>query len=35
MSRWRDTQRRLDEPGPFIYQASRTRLAPVSLDGAQ
>jgi len=33
MCRWRDIQRRLDEPGPFIYQASRTRLTPVSLDG--
>jgi hypothetical protein len=32
MCRWRDLQRCLDEPGPFIYAATRTGLRRVSLD---
>lgn len=31
MCRWRDLERRLDEPGPYIYAATRTRLAAVPL----
>lgn len=34
MCRWRDIERCLDEPGPFIYQASRTRFTPVDLSKA-
>jgi len=29
MSRWRDILRALDEPGPFIYAATRTSLRTV------
>jgi hypothetical protein len=29
---WRALERRLDEPGPFIYSATRTALRPVSLN---
>lgn len=32
MSRWRDIEAPLDEPGPFIYSATRTRLREISLD---
>ena len=31
MSQWRAIERKLDEPGPFIYAASRTVLRPVDL----
>jgi hypothetical protein len=31
MNQWRAIQRRLDEPGPFIYTATRTTLRPVDL----
>lgn len=31
MCRWRDIERKRDEPGPFIYAATRTRLTPVTL----
>ena len=31
MSQWRAIERRLEEPGPFIYMASRTVLREVSL----
>jgi hypothetical protein len=31
MCQWRAIERRLDEPGPFIYTASRTALRPVPL----
>jgi len=31
MSRWRDILRALDEPGPFIYAATRTSLRTVPL----
>ncbi|MFD2419366.1 PIN-like domain-containing protein [Amycolatopsis pigmentata] len=31
MCRWRDIEKCLGEPGPFTYQASRTRLTPVDL----
>ena len=31
MSQWRAIERRLEEPGPFIYTASRTVLREVSL----
>jgi hypothetical protein len=29
---WRGLERRLDEPGPFIYSATRTALRPISLN---
>jgi hypothetical protein len=29
---WRALERRLDEPDPFIYSATRTALRPVSLN---
>ena len=29
MCRWRDIERLVDQPGPFIYAATRTRLTPV------
>jgi hypothetical protein len=29
---WRALERRLDEPGPFIYSVTRTALRPVSLN---
>jgi hypothetical protein len=29
---WRALERRFDEPGPFIYSATRTALRPVSLN---
>jgi hypothetical protein len=29
---WRGLERRLDEPGPFIYSATRTALWPISLN---
>lgn len=32
MSQWRGISRVLDEPGPFIYTATRTSLRPVPLD---
>lgn len=35
MCRWRDIVRCLDERGPFIYQASRTRFTPVDLTKAR
>ncbi|MFD8492425.1 hypothetical protein [Amycolatopsis sp. NPDC059657] len=35
MCRWRDIEKCLDVPGPFIYQASRTRFTPVDLDKAR
>lgn len=31
MCRWRDIEKLLDEPGPFIYNASRTKLTHVPL----
>jgi hypothetical protein len=31
MSRWRDIERCLDEPGPFIYTVTRTTFRPVDL----
>jgi hypothetical protein len=31
MSQWRAIERRIEEPGPFIYMASRTVLREVSL----
>jgi hypothetical protein len=31
MCRWRDLERCLDEPGPFIYAATRTGMRRVSL----
>jgi hypothetical protein len=31
MSQWRAIERRLEEPGPFIYMATRTTLRPVDL----
>jgi hypothetical protein len=31
MSRWRDIAALLDEPGPFIYSATRSRLRPIPL----
>jgi hypothetical protein len=31
MSQWRAIVRRLEEPGPFIYTASRTALRAVEL----
>jgi hypothetical protein len=31
MCQWRAIERRLDEPGPFIYLATRTTLRPVDL----
>jgi hypothetical protein len=31
MSQWRAIERKLEEPGPFIYAASRTVLRPVDL----
>jgi hypothetical protein len=33
MTRWRRIEKRLDEPWPFIYQASRSRFQPLNLDG--
>jgi len=33
MSRWRDVEALLDEAGPFIYTATRTRLTQVDLTG--
>jgi hypothetical protein len=32
MSQWRLIERCLDEPGPFIYSATRTTFRPVDLD---
>jgi hypothetical protein len=31
MSRWRDIERCLDEPWPFIYTVTRTTFRPVDL----
>ena len=31
MNRWRDIEQCLDEPGPFIYTATRTTFRPVDL----
>ena len=31
MSRWRDIERCLDEPGPFIYTVTRTTFRPIEL----
>lgn len=31
MCRWRDIERHLDEAGPFIYRATRTKLTEVHL----
>lgn len=31
MCRWRDIEKRLDEPGPFIDRATRARLTPIDL----
>jgi hypothetical protein len=31
MNQWRGIEKRLDEPGPFIYIATRTTLRPVDL----
>lgn len=31
MCQWRKVERCLDEPGPFIYEATRTRFHPVPL----
>jgi hypothetical protein len=31
MCRWRDIEVRVDEPGPFIYTATRTSLQPVDI----
>jgi len=31
MSQWRAIERRLEEPGPFIYTATRTTLRPIDL----
>jgi hypothetical protein len=31
MCQWRAIERRLDEPGPFIYTATRTTLRPIDL----
>jgi hypothetical protein len=32
MCRWRDIQRRVDEPGPFIYAATRTSFTSIPLN---
>ena len=32
MCRWRDIEGRLDQPGPFIYTATRTSLKIVDLN---
>jgi PIN like domain len=32
MSRWRDIEALLEQPGPFIYTATRTRLAEVDVE---
>jgi hypothetical protein len=32
MCRWRDIQRRVDEPGPFMYAATRTTFTSVPLN---
>lgn len=32
MTRWREIEALVDQPGPFIYIASRTRLRPVALE---
>jgi hypothetical protein len=32
MSRWREIEGLLDEPGPFIYAATRTRLRKLDID---
>jgi hypothetical protein len=31
MCRWRDIEKRIDEPGPFIYRATRTQLTSLDL----
>jgi len=31
MNQWRAIERRLEQPGPFIYTATRTTLQPVDL----
>jgi PIN like domain len=31
MCRWREIESKLTEPGPFIYQATRTKLTPVEI----
>lgn len=31
MCRWRDIEKKLTEPGPFIYRATRTRLSPIDI----
>lgn len=31
LCQWRAVEARLDEPGPFIYSATRTRIRPVAL----
>lgn len=31
MCRWREIEQRAGEPGPFIYRATRTKMAPVDL----
>ena len=32
MTRWRDIDALVDQPGPFIWRASRTRMTPIPLD---
>jgi hypothetical protein len=34
MCRWRDIEGCLDQPGPFIYKASRTAFTPLDLEAA-
>lgn len=32
MSRWRDIEALIDQPGPFIYTATRTKLSEIDLE---
>ena len=32
MTRWRDIEDLISQPGPFIWRASRTAMTPISLD---
>jgi hypothetical protein len=32
MTRWRDVENLVTEPGPFIWRASRTAMTPIPLD---
>lgn len=32
MCRWRNIERLVDQPGPFVYEATRTTFKPVRLD---